>query len=100
MSAPRYATTGERVTAKLVTLAWLVSGAAALGIALIAGVFIGITIGIAPQPPEVIRVVVQPEPVAVDAKAQADAEIEAYNRGLEAGKFIGCNPAAIERNER
>lgn len=94
MNAPKYATTGERITARVNTVAAYIIAAAALGIALIAGVFIGITIGI--QPPVVVKV----EPTAVERQAQADAEIAAYNRGLDAGKFIGCDPADIERKTR
>lgn len=68
---------------------------AAMFAALVAGFALGTAS--APQPEQrPIVVTVEHEPTAAERKAQADAEIEAYNRGLEAGKFLATNPTDIE----
>lgn len=72
-----------------------------LALTLIVGIVIGGTLWSAIEepaaPPEVIKVVIE-EPVQVTGtKAQADAEVAAYNRGMEAGKFVACDVTDIER---
>lgn len=72
-----------------------------LPLAFIVGIIVGANLWAAVQepaaPPEVIKVVIE-EPVQVTGtKAQADAEVAAYNRGMEAGKFVACNVTDIER---
>ena len=64
--------------------------------ALACGVFIGVLS--TPEPgPQIIQVEVERPLSGATLKAQADAEIEAYNRGMEAGKFIGCDISDTER---
>lgn len=73
----------------------LIASAAMLA-ALIAGFALGSIATTSEPAPQPVVVTVKHEPTAAERKAQADAEIEAYNRGLEAGKFLAANPADIE----
>lgn len=97
---PRHATGAERVVAKLEGITRGTIIAATVALAFIGGAWFGLSTPPEPTMPPIIRVVVQPEPQATDSKAQADAEVEAYNRGMEAGKFIGCTPTDIELKTR
>lgn len=103
VTAARHTDQTGRIARKLDTLLGIAAAAVTVAIALVAGIFIGITIGVAPERPDVIRVVVQPEPQAIDRKAeeraQADAEVAAFNRGLAAGKVAGCNLDTLEARQ-
>lgn len=73
----------------------LIASAAMLA-ALVGGFALGAAATTPAPAPQPVVVTVKHEPTAAERKAQADAEIEAYNRGLEAGKFLATNPADIE----
>lgn len=96
----RHASTAEKIAASLDGFARLTIVIAAVLLALMAGFAFGASLPPADTTPPVIRVITQPEPQVTDGKAQADAEIDAYNRGMDAGKYLACNVSDIERKTR
>jgi len=96
----RHATTAERVIARIDGASRVLIAVAALLIAALGGAWFGLSVSASEPTQQPVTVTVQPEQ---QSKAQADAEIAAYNRGLEAGKFLGCEAPRlddIELNER